>query len=106
MATKIIKVWNKDKRIAVNNFLKHFFFSLLIVGLFILIEFIQYKAVTIDNELIGLLFLVIVDLLFAGKKALEEYNEEWSKEFQWIWQYLYKLIKILINLIIGKLKKN
>jgi hypothetical protein len=98
----IVKVWDADKRVVVNNFLKHFFFSLLLFGLIILIEFLQFKSVTLDSELLVLLFMFIVDLLLAGKKALEEYNAEWAEDFQWIWQYLYRLFKILLDKILKK----
>lgn len=100
--TELIKVWTGDKRIPVNNFLKHFFFSLITIGLFVLVQFIQYGTITLDDKLIALLFLIVADLIFAGKKALEQYDKKLAKEFQWIWAYVYKLFKLLIEKIVKR----
>lgn len=104
MALKVYQV-PEGKKVIINNFLKHFFVAILIFLGYILLEFLITKTVVLDSELWVFIIMVGADLMLAGLKAAEEWNEEWAIKFKWFIVPFYEFLQLLINAIVKKFTK-
>ena len=100
-----MKVWTADKRLVLNNFLKHLFVAVVVFGLMILSEYMATKAVVLNDELIVLLFMIAGDLVLALIKGLEDYNAEWAAKFQWFLVPFFQFLKLLFKKLLALVKK-
>lgn len=92
----------EGKKVIINNFLKHFLVTIIITLGFIFMEWLVLKSITVTDELIVFLILLGGDLLAAGIKALEEWNEEWAEKFQWFIVPLKEFIVLAFKKLIKK----